>query len=163
MALQEGLAAAAAALASDAEPATDSGTNRPAGGEIRDAAAAGAAAGSETDVVVAEASVGEKTPGAGDEGSSCPGTDAKGGPFGLISSDRKHFFFSVLSFNFFVYVDVFRHNFCAHTSRGHTDTGGRAHSTPEFCFVSKKRGRKMCETRVARARERESVRWGFIV
>ncbi|CBN77900.1 conserved unknown protein [Ectocarpus siliculosus] len=73
---EEGLAAAAAALASDAEPATDSCTNRPAGGEIRDAAAAGPAAGSETDVVVAEASAGEK---AGDEGPSCPRTDAKGG------------------------------------------------------------------------------------
>ncbi|CAN0003013.1 unnamed protein product [Ectocarpus fasciculatus] len=76
---EEGLAAAAATLASDAEADTDGGTNRPAGGESRDAAAAGAAAGSETDVVVAGASVGEKAPGAGDEGSSCPRTDAEGG------------------------------------------------------------------------------------
>ncbi|CAN0301039.1 unnamed protein product [Ectocarpus sp. 12 AP-2014] len=75
---EEGLAAASAALASDAEPDTDSGTRRPAGGEIRDAAAAGAAARSETDVVMVGASVGEKAPGAGDEGSSRPRTDAGG-------------------------------------------------------------------------------------
>ncbi|CAM9427391.1 unnamed protein product [Ectocarpus sp. 8 AP-2014] len=76
---EEGLAAAAAALATDAEADTDSGTHRPAGGEVRNAAAAGAAAGSETDVVVAEASAGENAPGAEDERSSCPRTDAKGG------------------------------------------------------------------------------------
>ncbi|CAM9249020.1 unnamed protein product [Ectocarpus sp. 12 AP-2014] len=75
---EEGLAAAAAALASDAEPDTDSGTHRPAGGEIRDAAAAGAAARSETDVVAVGASVDEEAPGAGDGGSCCPRTDAGG-------------------------------------------------------------------------------------
>ncbi|CAB1108604.1 unnamed protein product [Ectocarpus sp. CCAP 1310/34] len=75
---EEGLPAAAAVLASDAEPETDSGTDRPAGGEIRAAAAEGAAARNETDVVVVGTSVGEEAPGAGDEGSSYPRTDAGG-------------------------------------------------------------------------------------